>query len=652
MEYAIQPTPFIATSNTDELKTQLIRPRPTLSAEHIVERVKRHKFATFAVALSVTFIGIVFSVYQFKGAPATAPEVPMGAVIGPTTTEADLKMSRLPSSGKVIEISISPDGKYVAYVTEDGSTKNGIRLFQIETSADVEIVPAPAAEDYDDLAFSPDGNYLYYVLNAEKEEIYKVPIVGGTPTLIADDTECGAGASPDGKTIAFHRIGADKSNILTVADANGANERIVSKSPPDWVDRFNCGGGVPRWSPDGKELVCWGDQTEKNEKFKKLFALNVADGSRRPLSEKRWAEVNSATYMPDGSVLVAAREKPAEDLGATQLWLVAPNTDPQPITTSANNYSMISATRKGDIVVALESSFRRDLWLLPNNDVANARQVTSTGEIAGFASMPDGRIVYGSDITGSADLWSMDNDGARRKRLTINQGSNGRPAPTRDGKYILFHSNRTDNRFHVFRADPDGGNVKQLTTGFRETRPRPSPDGKWIYYIQWNDNVANTIAKIPIDGGDPVIMATAAVAAEPHRTSHIVDLDVSRDGRIAYEVAQRQWDEKEVFQGWKRTIFIVSPQGGKLIKSFDLPKTAEGNFFRWTPDGKAIAFGDMRDKSGDIWTIPVSGKPIAKRLTTFRTPITQSFDWSADGKQLLVSRLTMTNDAVIIKRNN
>ena len=46
MEYAIQTTPFITVSSTDEMKTQLIRRRPTLSAEYIVTSVKRHKFAT------------------------------------------------------------------------------------------------------------------------------------------------------------------------------------------------------------------------------------------------------------------------------------------------------------------------------------------------------------------------------------------------------------------------------------------------------------------------------------------------------------------------------------------------------------------------------------------------------------------------------
>src|SRR5437868_13297332 len=69
MEYATQSTPFVTVSSGGEMKTQLIRPRPTLSAEYIVTTVKRHKLATFAALAMVTFLGVGLSVYRYNAAP-------------------------------------------------------------------------------------------------------------------------------------------------------------------------------------------------------------------------------------------------------------------------------------------------------------------------------------------------------------------------------------------------------------------------------------------------------------------------------------------------------------------------------------------------------------------------------------------------------
>ena len=640
MEYAMQPTPYSSLSSGEELKTQMIRRRPTLSAEYIFEGVRSHKLATFAIALLVTFIGIGFSVYKFNGASPAAPEPPMGSVIDPSTTEADLKMSRVPSSGRIVDIAISPDGKYVAYVTTEGAGKQGIRLLQLATSGDVEIVPAPTSGNLEDLSFSPDGTYLYYVHSKEStEEIHRVPALGGHSTKITDDTVCGGGVSPDGKTLAFHRRGPDKSNILVVAGPDGSNERIVANSAGN-LDRFWC-GYVPTWSPDGKEIACWSDHEEKNDKFKKLFALSIADGSRRPLSDKRWSDVESAVYMPDGNLLIAAQERAPETLEASQLWLIAPNLEPKRVTTSLNSYSMISATRNGDALVTLQTTSRNDLWVLPNNDVGRARQVTSSGEIwGGFEWMPDGKLIFASNLSGAINIWTMNADGSGRRQLTRDQGLyNVFPTLSPDGKTIVFQSTRTDNRSHIFRMDADGSNLKQLTAGEGdEARPRISLDGKWIFYGHRNEKQAPNyrILRIPIEGGEPLEVTTVPEG------SAISALDLSPvDGRIAY-LARRQ-----VNRALEITVNIIAPNG-RPIKTLPLPPTAWIGFIRWTPDGRAIAFNDNRDKSGDIWTIPVTGKPTPKRLTNFRTPVTYNFDWTQDGKQLLISRGTSTRDAVLI----
>jgi Tol biopolymer transport system component len=230
----------------------------------------------------------------------------------------------------------------------------------------------------------------------------------------------------------------------------------------------------------------------------------------------------------------------------------------------------------------------------------------------------------------------MNPDGTNRKQLTNNQGSNQGPTVSPDGRYIVFNSNRINSDPHVFRMDADGNNVKQLTNGLqmdgngREWSQKISSDGKWVYYLQ---TPQMKLCKIPIDGGQPIVLATAP---EGTRFDNFAVSPVN--GLIAYRLIQQN-----------RKIFIISPEGAP-IRTIEFPPTATQGFFYWTPDGRAIVFNDSRNNWANIWSIPVDGSEKEKPLTNFTTERTTNFDWSPDGKQLLVIRNIETTNGVIISR--
>jgi Tol biopolymer transport system component len=187
--------------------------------------------------------------------------------------------------------------------------------------------------------------------------------------------------------------------------------------------------------------------------------------------------------------------------------------------------------------------------------------------------------------------------------------------------------------------DVDGNNVKHLTNGVREWFPRISLDGKWVYYMQVNEDGPQTLCKVSIDGGEPTVLAT--MPAGIGRSDFI---DVARDGRIVYE--RNRWlnDHRE------RTLYVISPNGGPPISELRLPLTAAAvGIFQWMPDSKSFVFNDTRDGQANLWTIPANGKGKEKRLTNFGPGIgARGFKWSGDGKQLLLARGTRTSDGVLI----
>jgi len=173
----------------------------------------------------------------------------------------------------------------------------------------------------------------------------------------------------------------------------------------------------------------------------------------------------------------------------------------------------------------------------------------------------------------------------------------------------------------------DGGDQRQLSNGARgEQNPQFSPDGRWIVYrtalgkpVVW---------KIPADGGEPVQL-TDKISLAP---------TISPEGKwIAYTYSD----------GSKLGIEIVPLEGGEPIKTFVVPRTLVRPL-RWTPDGRAIAYIDSADGLSNIVAQPLDGgNPLP--LTEFKVDQIFSFAFSADGKQLALSRGTVESDVVLIK---
>ena len=163
-------------------------------------------------------------------------------------------------------------------------------------------------------------------------------------------------------------------------------------------------------------------------------------------------------------------------------------------------------------------------WVAPDGDVTRARQNTSgSGRYNQISMTLDGRLVYISDASGTADIWVMDADGKNQRQLTSEASVNVFPAVSPDGRYIAFDSNRGVNpgRFNIWRMDIDGSNPKQLTQGEGEYFPACSPDGKWIVYTPLSSTGRLSLWKIAMDGGDPIQINERISTKKEFRTSGV-----------------------------------------------------------------------------------------------------------------------------------
>ena len=591
--------------------------RSVSSAEYLVGEIKRHRVFVFALLALLALAAIAFVVYKFSAAPP--------AVAKHFTSPQNLKITRLTTSGKVADIAMSPDGKYVAYVIEDAGKLN-VRLRQTATASDVEIV-APDENKTQGLSFTPDGVYLYYLRIVQNlGTLYQIPALGGQPKKIVVDADTGAGVSPDGQQIVFAR-GSETGSMLMVASADGSNQKTLVQFQGN---NFFWPYAVPSWSRDGKTIACGAVLQDKDGEHLKLIGVNASDGKWRLLNDRNWSVLAGVQWLPDGSLIVGGNEKSETQFAPLQLWLVTPNAAPQRLTNDLNDYVGASATASGNALVTLRTSIVSNIWIAPNNDATRASQAAPASEIwNGIEWTPDGGLIYCSKAGGKFDIWTMNSGGTNQKQVSSGEGAKYQPQMTPDGRFIVFTLSRNGIE-NVWRMDADGGNLKQLTSGAGEPDPNISPDGKWIIYQKFEN--PNTLWKVSIEGGVPVQL-TSTLSYSPTVSP--------RDGMIAYVF-------NDAAANMLRRVAIISPDGGAPLKTFALPPTANNFKMRFTPDGRALAFLDSRGGGANIWAIALDGNGEAKPLTDFKTEKIFDFAWSLDGKQLAVIRGTAISDAVLI----
>lgn len=90
---------------------------------------------------------------------------------------------------------------------------------------------------------------------------------------------------------------------------------------------------------------------------------------------------------------------------------------------------------------------------------------------------------------------------------------------------------------------------------------------------------------------------------------------------------------------------VMTLAGGEARLIHELPSYY--GRFRWTPDGRGLAYAAKQRSIGNIWIQPLDGSA-PKQLTQWSPNPIFSFDWSRDGKWLAYASGTLTSDVVLI----
>jgi serine/threonine protein kinase/Tol biopolymer transport system component len=597
----------------------------TSSVEYLFTEVKRHKTGAFLLigGIVVGIVALTFLLSRIPGGREVKNQAPT-RIAGPAQ---EMKIARLTANSKVQTAAISPDGKFLAYV-ENEADMQSLWTKQIATNSNLQLVP-PAQASYFNLTFTPDGNYIYYSAKdqtADSDSVFRIPTLGGTPAKILAEGGRGVSFSPDGRQFVFEKYDSNAAeSALMIASADGSNQRkLVSLSAHEWF-----AGGGAAWSPDGTHIAS-GAGDDRQERQMTMVVVNTSDGTLNRFIAQRWDSVDRAVWLADASGIVFCASDNGT-AGAKQVWQVSyPGGEARRITHDLNSYLDLSITADSKTLVAAQRDFTAGISVSPDANPNHARQITSGHNDGGggLAWTPDDRIVYVSTASGNTEIWIMNRDGSGQKQLTNDSYLKYAPTVTPNGRYAVFVSQ--SGGVHLWRIDLDGNNPVQLTNGNFDNNPRISPDSQWVVYSSYTSGKL-LLWKVAISGGAPMQL-TEVFATEP---------DISPDGKF---VACFSND----VQTGKLVMLLLPFAGGAAVRSLPLPPTANWDSGpRWAPDGRALTYVDRRGETMNLWLQPLTGGP-AQQISDFKQGGVFRREWSHDGKQVAIVRVTATSDAVII----
>jgi Tol biopolymer transport system component len=577
---------------------------------------------SFTVASVMTGVGLALG--YGLGRRFAGPEVV-------TTDDAMLEITRLTGSGNVISASISPDGRFIAYVQMDGGLQS-LWLRQLSSGQTLRLIPE-LEQFFWGHCFSPDGNDVVFGLKTPGDMsggIYAVSALGGPQRLLVPAVDSAPAFSADGTMMAFLRADypSAEESALMVAAADGADARALAvfEWPEIVAPNFYSG---PTWAPDGSHVVTsvWRRGGPISEADAWLASVAVADGSVSVFSNPGWVQAAQTAYLPDGLGLLAIAR--ADHQQSTQIWYVdAASREASSVTNDLNDHRVLSLSDDGRSLVSITGDVTSTIWIGPSNGSGpfRRRSWARMDGMRGISFAPDGRLVYTSNDRGTWELWTMTADGSQRAPL-LNVGADEvilDLAVSGAGEVFFMVRNRAG--VEIRAADTDGSSLRVVVRNAVADSISVSRDGTLVYRADVGGE--HRLFRLDPGASEPLpvtdfeaIAPTIDPAGQNVGFLYSDDVDRFRAGIVSIADGRMTWNAEVASPSYFSQLFLRD----------------EGLYLSTMPGDRA-----------NVWLMPLDGTE-PQQLTDFEDQRLWDFAVSADGTRLAVARGRRDRDAVLMK---
>lgn len=585
--------------------------------------VKRHRrLAIGAMATLILSVGVVVYFATVRLMPRASEDA---------DPPRDFEVRQLTAGGNALHPTISPDGRYVVYVQQRHGPVRADSLWvrQLATTRNIEIVPGEPGVMIAVPTITPDGNFVDFgrmQIPSTNPGLWRVPLLGGTPRLLAEGVWSALGWSPDGLQMAYVRVERTGGTALAVADADGRHERVLAtRQPPRFFASMNIVGAPPvrpAWSPDGRTIALF----ELHDLETPLVFVDSATGADSVRDSGGSHLAQGVAWLGPQSLVLSQPEELGQRI---QLWKMSyPDGSVTRLTNDLNSYVGVDVDVARASVVTARRERRVALWVGDAAGAGGAEIVPPLlfGGTIPWLSWAGDRVLLDMTIDGHSAVAAVAPAAAAEPKEIVANAVEG--VGTSDGGTFVFVRGSDG----LWRTDGTGRPPTQLVTGEGlAVEPVMTPDDRHVIFLSSRGG-AMTPWIVPLGGGPPTEIVRVASYS----------VDVSPDGR-------------------QLLLGSTSDLGAIIAVVCDLPACTNrrdllfpanvarnAGQFRFTPDGLGVAYPVGRGTN--LWSLPLDGGP-PSQITRFPDDPAGSaiarFGWSRDGKRLALTRTTVAHDIVL-----
>jgi len=358
-----------------------------------------------------------------------------------------------------------------------------------------------------------------------------------------------------------------------------------------------------------------------------IYVVAASGGPpRRITSDGR--SLDGLAWTADGKEIVFASNRG----GLWRLWRVSlSGGTPELVNGVGEGAGEPTISPRGNRLAYVQARADANLWRTAG-PASRGRRAASMKVIASSRQdwegvfSPDGkRIAFGSDRSGSIEIWICNSDGTNQAQLTsLKAADAGSSSWSPDGTTIAFDA-RLEGHGDIFVINADGGSPRRLTTEPVENNvPTWSRDGKWIYFSS-NRTGRWQIWKVPAVGGSAIqVTSSGGFRAEESPDAKFLYVWVEGDGGTIWRMRPSGQETTRILQGvpvWWRVapggiyfidgsttpalvkFFDMATERVKTITTLDLGYSHPALGFDVSPDGQWILFVRVDQVASDIMVV-------------------------------------------------
>ncbi len=628
---SIPSAPLRASSPSDSGPLSVSGPSP----DTVTMTRRAHRAVVATVVISVALVAAAgFAIYLYSNRSAPPPF-------------ATFSVTRATETGRSGETAISPDGKFIASVETDNGQES-LWLRNLPTGSNTQIVPA-TGQHLTTPVFSPDGNYIYFrqsVLGPTHVfNLFRAPVLGGTPTLLAKDVDSNVTFSPDGRMMAYVRANDPEVGKWRVLEANadGSGERVL-RIVPGHISSQSI-----TWSPDGQRIALV--HLEEPSTAFGIEMLDVPSGQVTPFLELRDKLVSGILWSSDGHwlyVIYTSRGQYFSYNGQIGAFSY-PGGRFRAITNDAASYNGASLSSDGSTLATVQTQGEYEIDLLPAKGPPVPLVLPGLPRqqvISSFSWAPDGDLLVSEGLR----VMKMHPDGTGSV-VVLNDPAAWIPSVGTCGTDSLvwtwfFHEGSNDMGLWI--AKLDGSRPSPFGPRSAGVVWNCTPDGQWIYYC---DRASQSgFLRVSPKGGQP-----ETIPGSVFPNSLVVASALSPNGKALAIFLERESPES---QSYGDVIALLDlgknppPPAHYLAPGTDFHpafRTDDPNdSFHFSPDGKALAFATSQKGVDNVGIERLDGSK-SRLLTNFNSQQILAFDWSPEGKRLAVLRRDSESDVILLR---